>query len=362
MKICFLAGANSIHSYKWIKYFAERGHEIHWISLVASNQPEIKNIKFYYLKGNSIGQISKIKKLIQNIKPDILHAHYAGINGLIAALSGFHPFVLTAWGSDILLAGKSKIKSPFIKYTLHKASLITCDAEHMKEAMIRLGADHSKINIVYFGVDTERFSPGAKDEEIVQKVGGDNSPLIISLRSLEPVYDLETLINAIPLVVGEAPEARFVIAGKGSEEEKLKQLVRSLCVEKNVRFIGLIPNNTLPRYLRTADIYVSTSLSDAGIAASTAEAMACGLPVVITETGENKKWVEDGKDGFVIPVKNAEILAEKINYLIKNKKEGAEFGRRARGKIEEKNNYLKEMAKMEEIYEKISGKNSRFPK
>ncbi len=103
------------------------------------------------------------------------------------------------------------------------------------------------------------------------------------------------------------------------------------------------------------DVYVSTSLSDAGLAASTAEAMACGLPVVITDFGDNRKWIEDGESGFIVPLKDPKALAEKIIYLLKNKDIRREFGMRNRKIIEEKNNYYREMEKMENSYIELTG-------
>jgi glycosyltransferase involved in cell wall biosynthesis len=362
MKLCFLANANSIHSYRWIKYFADKGHEIHWISLQKNEFGNLKNVKFYLLKQyptkflDIILNAIPVKKLIKKIKPDILHAHYAGVNGILAALSGFHPFVLTAWGSDILVAGKNFLTKPLIKLALKRADLITCDAEHMKETMMKLGVNPEKIKIIYFGVDTKKFCPGPKDKELIKKLGIENCPVVISLRNLEPIYDVETLIRAIPFVLKGIPSVKFIIAGKGSEEEKLKNLAKELRISESVRFVGFIPNDELPKYLRTVDVYVSTSLSDAGISASTAEAMACGLPVIITKTGENEKWVKDGEGGYLIPIKNPEILAKKIIYLIKNEKLTKEFGKVNRTTIEEKNNYYKEMEKMEKLYEEIAKK------
>jgi glycosyltransferase involved in cell wall biosynthesis len=154
-------------------------------------------------------------------------------------------------------------------------------------------------------------------------------------------------------VLKEAPETKFVIAGKGSEEKKLKELAKSLGVEDNVKFVGFIRNDELPQYLNTVDVYVSTSLSDAGIAASTAEAMACGLPVVITDVADNKKWVEDGVNGFLVPIKDPKSLAERIIYLLRNEDVRKRFGKINREIIEERNNYYKEMEKMEDIYKEL---------
>jgi glycosyltransferase involved in cell wall biosynthesis len=120
-----------------------------------------------------------------------------------------------------------------------------------------------------------------------------------------------------------------------------------------VKFIGFIQNDKLPEYLNSMDVYVSTSLSDAGIAASTAEAMACGLPVIVTDVADNRVWVEDGVNGFVIPVKDPKLLAERVIHLLKNEDIRRRFGNISRKVIEERNNYYKEMAKMEEIYKKL---------
>jgi len=81
--------------------------------------------------------------------------------------------------------------------------------------------------------------------------------------------------------------------------------------------------------------------------------MASGLPVIVTDSGDNKKWVEENKGGFVVPLKNPEKLAEKIIYLLKNENLRKSFGEYNRKIIEEKNNYYKEMEKMEGVYKKL---------
>lgn len=364
MKICFLANAKSIHSKKWIEYFANKNHEIHWISLTPNPFGEIKGVNFYLGKNFSAKflniplNIAGVKKILKRINPDILHAHSAGVGGGLGAFSGFHPFIVTAYGSEVLIFSKSWLVKTLVSFVLKKADLITCDAEHTKKAMTDLGAEPSKIKIINFGVDTKKFIPGEKDNELQEKLGISNSPVVISLRNIDPVYDIESLIKAIPLVLKKFATAKFIITGAGSRKEYLKDLKKlseDLGISKAIRFVGWIEENDVAKYLRTSDIYVSTSLSDAGIASSTAEAMACSLPVVITDFGENKKWVKDGESGFLIPLKNPAILAEKIIYLIKNKELGIKIGRRARRVIEERNDYYKEMEKVEKIYYQLAG-------
>lgn len=364
MKICYLAdvGIGSIHGLRWANYFAKNGHEVHIISLRKPNN-DIKDITLHIIKMrdtkirvvrwivNSLPILLQTKRLLKKIEPDILHAHCAYDSGVIGALANFHPFVVTVWGSDVLIAPKkSKITKYTVKFELKKADLITCDAEHIKEPLIQLGADPQKISLIYHGTDTRKFNPGERDESLREELGILDSPSIISLRRLEPIYAIESLIAAIPIVLKEFSRAKFVIAGSGSQEVKLKEMAKSLGVLDSVKFVGWISNDKLPQYLASTDIYVSTSLSDAGLAASTAEAMACELPVLITDFGDNRKWVEDGVNGFIIPLKDPEALAEKIIYLLKNPDVRMKFGKTNRKIIEERNNYYKEMEKMESIY------------
>jgi glycosyltransferase involved in cell wall biosynthesis len=361
MRICFLASANSAHSYRWIKYFVKGGHEIHWISNTPLNFKNLVNVHYYELQKYSskvlsfLCAVKKIKKLIKEMEPNILHSHYAGTNGLMGALTKFHPHIVTAWGSDILIAGRSMIKRPMIRYVLNQADIITCDANHMKEAMLKLGVNDKKIKLIYFGVEIDKYQIRKGGIHLREKWGLANQPIIISLRTLEPIYDVETLILSIPYILKDVPEAKFIIAGRGPEEGKLKHLAKSLGVMESINFVGYIPSEEIPQYLESSDIYVSTSLSDAGIAASTAEAMASGLPVIITNSGENRLWVQDGESGFIIPIKNPILLADKILYLLKVDDARIKFGQAGRKIIEEKNNYYKEMEKMENIYKEVMG-------
>jgi len=368
IRIAFLADGESVHTKKWVGYFAEKGYDVHLITFATyhgarSRVKPINGVKIHELR--HFGRFTtnfafplmiwKTWKVVKEISPDILHAHYVLHYGSFGALTGFEPFVVTAWGSDILIGPReSAMKRYLVSYTLKKANLITCDGEHIMELIERMGVISEKIRLIHFGVDTTKFSLAQKSEKLRAELGIYDLPTAISLRNLEPLYDVESLIKSVPLVLKEIPESQFVIAGRGSEERRLRGLAKSLGVSKSVKFVGFIPNDELPRYLTSMDVYVSTSLSDAGIAASTAEAMACGLPVIITDFGDNRKWVKDGVNGFVIPLRDPDSLAEKIVYLLKNENVRATFGKINRKIIEEKNNYYKEMKKVESVYEELA--------
>jgi glycosyltransferase involved in cell wall biosynthesis len=349
MRILYLAGMNSIHSHRWANYFARAGHEVYALSFAKTVQPVLPEIHYIEVISrlpapfNILSYLCATRRIIKETKPDLTHAHSAGIYGLVALLSGFHPFVLTAWGSDVLLNPRAPVKRFIIKKILKAADLITCDGDNTTEAMAKLGADPQKIKRILFGVDVEKFKPRPNLKN--------NVPLrVISLRSLEPIYDIETLLLAASIVLKSHPRVEFVIAGDGSERTRLEALAEELGISSAIHFLGKISGEQTPLELAASDIYVSTSLSDSGLASSTAEAMATGLPVVVTDSGDNKKWVDKE---FIIPIKSPEKLAEKIIALINDEALRKSQGVRNRKVIEARNNYYVEMEKMEKLYEKI---------
>ena len=355
MKICFLANASSIHTKRWVEYFAKNGHDVHVISF---EHPDIKlnGINIHIVKTNKRYLYAsfpykslQFRRIINEIKPDIIHAHYITKYGIIGAFAGFHPFVISAWGSDILINARSWMQLP-IKFVLKKADLIHCEGNNIRKALIGLGGESKKICRIYWGTDTHKFNPNKRSEKIRDELGIFDSPMIISSKNLEPLYDIDSLIRSIPAVIKKIPEAKFVIAGRGSQEGYLKQLVKSLDISDNVKFIGFVPIDDYPKYLASADIYVCTSLSDGGLAISTKEAMACGLPVIVTDFGDNGKWIENGNNGFVIPVKCPELLGDRIIYLIEHENVREKFAEICRKLVKDKFEFNDEMKKMELLY------------
>ena len=153
MRICYIADAGSIHTQKWVRYFAGRGHELHLISRKSSEANDIENLNLYWLTSFRYPLLLRypydtirVRRLIKEIKPDILHVHYAVGYGLLGALSGFHPFILSVWGSDVLVAPKqSKIYKLTVELAIRKADVIHCDADHIIAPLIKLGAKPEKI-------------------------------------------------------------------------------------------------------------------------------------------------------------------------------------------------------------------------
>lgn len=374
----YFADADDIHTYRWIKYFANKGHEIYLLSFKNSKKFEnYSNVKLYLLKTNSIkkntfykislhfaqnmnlGSVifnpisayTNIKKLVEEIDPDIIHGHSVVHHTILASLTNFHPFVVSAWGSDILIyPNKSKIVEYAVKLSLRRADLITSDGINSNDEIEKMGIKRDKISLISHGVDTASFSPFYRSEKLREKLEVFDSPVVVSTRRMSNIHDVETLIKAIPIVLREIPNVVFIVIGDGEQKSKLTDLARSLKVRNNIRFIGSVPHEELSTYLASSEIYVSTSISDGGIAVSTLEAMACGLPPIITNVGDNNKWIKNGENGFIFEIKKSDELAHRIIFLLKNKETRIKFGKINRRIIEEKANYYEEMNKMEKHY------------
>jgi len=353
MKICFFAASNSTHSHQWINFFSNLGHEVIWISLVPATIKVSDNIKYYEFTNGIFSSLYKVRKLILKLNPDIVHIHYLGYYGLLGLFSGANRIVSTPWGSDIIEGKKSFLKRQILFRILKKSKLIICDAYHMRDELKKLDIPHDKINIINFGVDIKKFFKQERNYEVLNKFHISNELTIISLRNFEPVYDIKTLILAAKIILKQIPDVHFLLVGRGTLEKELKGLVHSLGIDNSVHFTGFIDKQLLPSLLSSSDIYVSTSLSDAGLSSSTAEAMSCETPVVVSDSAENDKWINNKVNGFLFSIKNFKQLAEILIKLIKDEPLRRKVGKEGRNVIVNKNDYENEMNKANNLYTEL---------
>jgi L-malate glycosyltransferase len=251
-------------------------------------------------------------------KCHLIHAHWVIPTGLIGVLVGAFikiPLIVTIHGSDYrIIRMKPFILRKIFLYVCEKARHIICVSEVLRRNIEELGIQAEKISVSPMGVDDHFFRPlinrGAnRIEQFIT---------ILSNRQLQPVYNLSLLIRAIPIVLEAEPNARFIIAGIGSEREKLEQRVKDLNISSNVQFLGWVTHEEMPMLLSEADIYVSTSLDD-GTSISLLEAMVSGAFPVVTDIPSNREWICDGENGFLVPTDEERCLAEKIIGAIRNR-------------------------------------------
>jgi len=365
-KICYVSPV-SIHSYRFMEAFRQKGYDI---SLITDSYAWIApktNVFHVYalpkltwinspwlLAPNSI----TIMKLLKKIQPDLVHLHVQHYYSLPITLGGF-PYVLTSWGNEVLkIPHTNLILKTLAKYAATNALKITADAECVKKIWTEIGIPENKVEIVLFGVDISTFNPNIDGQDIRKQLElRKNDIVVISTRAFynNPPYNVECLIKAIPLVLKRCRNIKFIIKGIGPLENYLKNLTKKLNVSKHVRFVGLVPHAQVARYLAAADIYVSTCFIDS-TSVSLLEAMACGLPPIVTDIPGNREWIENKVNGFLFTPKDSKELAEKILQLAENESLRKRFGERCFQIIKQKATWREALTKMESIYKSLLSK------
>ncbi len=317
MKICYLSDATSIHTARWARHFVDRGHEV---TVISFRPGQLERGKLIQLTGALslspwaiLRQIPRVRRLVCNIAPDILHAHYVTSYGLAGALSGWRPFVVTAWGSDVLIAPEhSWLYRLVVRRVLARADLITSMAHHMTTTFIqRRYAPPSKIMTLPFGIDTEEFNPARRSAP--HRAG---PATVVSTRHLMEIYDVATFVRAIPAVLAQCPDTHFIIAGDGELRAALEQSVDRAGVRPSVEFRGKVPHDEVPHLLGEADVFVTTAITD-GNNVSLNEAMACGAFPVASDIPANREWIEHGRNGLTFPVGDVDRLVEAVVRAIR---------------------------------------------
>jgi len=368
MRICYLSSELNIHDYRFLSALIARRHDVYLISYVAAKRYQtipkiIRDIKGLHIIHRRFELttgyascfplvIMDFRKLLKHLKPDILHTGWVIRDGFLGALSGFHPVLLMPYGSDILIEPeKSLLRRMIVKYAIKKADIITCDCDTVKHKIIDLtGLPETNIITFPWGIELDIFHPDAgKSVRVRQKLQWLDNKIIIMNRAFKPVYGLPYFVNALPAILRQEPSTRVILIGSGILDAEIRSLVSVKGLNNFVTFVGSVPINHMPDYLNAADIYVSTSLSD-GTSLSLLEAMACSLPVVVTDIPANKEWVIDGHNGFVVPPNDSSELSNRVVTLLRNSGLRNLMGQRNLAIARAKADWNKNVDKLEATY------------
>ena len=308
---------------------------------------------------NLLRRVVEIKRIIREEKPDVLHAGWLLTSGFLAALSGFHPYLLMPWGSDIIHFARTPRWRFVVSYTVARADMITCDCEYEKRILVddfRYPAE--RILVMPWDVDLRFFHRDNRDPELRKRLGLEGKKVLLMTRIFRPEYGIEDFIRALAIVKDRCPDAAAVILGYGPLEGKLKALASDLGLDSIIRWTGYVPQDEVVRYINIADIYVSTSLMD-GSSSSLLEAMACGLPAVVTDIPGNTEWIREGVNGLVARRSDAQSIADAIVRLLEDDKMREAMSAANRRMVDEKADFSKNFSKLEAVYKQLAAQGKR---
>lgn len=355
-KLCLLANAASPHTEKWALALSQRGWSVELISFLPAEIPGVKVHLVPPIFGRKIDFILRVrwvKDKVQEIQPDILHAHYATSFGFLGAVSSVHPFIISAWGSDIFsFPDQSPFHRGLLEWILGKADYLCSTSHVMAQEMyshIELG---KKINVIPFGVDVSQFAPSAQGKASEKVVFG-------VAKYLQPVYGLDILLRAFAQLNSFEPgRALLRIAGDGPELLRLQALAARLNITDQVEWLGAMPNSEIARFYQNLDVVVVPSRQESfGVTA--VEGSACGRPIIASRVGGLPEVVLDGETGIMVEPENVEKLMEAMKLMMDHPEERSRMGQAGREFVLRNYDWEENVTQMEEVYRTVLRERSR---
>jgi glycosyltransferase involved in cell wall biosynthesis len=381
MRICYLADGRYIHSHRWLRYFSEHGHQTFLFSFAPLTQANVDAVEKagakylgelspFHLKRfwHTAAQVSRLRRLLREEKIEVLHSHFVGVNAWYGALSRFHPAVITVMGGDIL--GEDWKPGPDIRercltpFALRNADLITCWSNKLIPVVRRFTRPQVPIEVIHGGIELERFFPGSRPQYLLERLGlPQTARVILSPRLMMPLYNLDTIASAAEPVCAAVPETYFVFAvlpaGKDeSYEARVREIFERGAAKNRVRYVS-IPHDEMADYYRLADVTVSIPSSD-GTPMSVLESMACGTPVVVSRIPNyDAHYIEDQKSVLMVDQTDASAVATALIRLLQDRALAQGLAAEAKRRVVASASYESQMAKMNELYEKVLRKGAQ---
>ena len=314
-----------------------------------------------------ISLVRGFAKLCQVVKEhdiDIIHAHWAIPMGFVGGLTKVitnTPLIITMHGRDVYTNPEAGFivptlwyVKPFLRFSFRQADRLIAVSLDCYNHARRAGAPEEKMEVIYNGVNIDRFFPSSKGIAQVRRRYGiaPGAKLLLSVRSLTFRKGLDVLIRAMPHILEAEPAVTALLVGDGPERERLVSLRNELGLQDKVIFAGRVPNAELAPYENACDLFVIPSREE-GFGVAAAEAMACGKPVVGTTAGGLVETIENNQTGLLVEPDNVEQLAEAIIRVLKDKSLATRLGRNARHKVETDFNWVNVARRTVELYESV---------
>jgi glycosyltransferase involved in cell wall biosynthesis len=313
LRLAYLAEPNEMLAREWMAFFAGRGHEV---TLIARHEsvirgdldPRISVQQMRPYQGPIRGRVAildarrALRAVLASLRPDLVHVHdlTTGFGWMVRA-AGFHPYVLTIWGSDLYLALQRSRASRLIgRLTLAGADLITMESRDLERVAIRSGAHPDRIRLIQFGVDTSLYRPADPDPEVRRRLGLENRRVLFAPRQIAPLYDHLSLVRAAARL---HEDVVVLMSAKNAHPEYLREVetvARDLGLSDRLVIVPAIAHDDMAPVYLLADVVVSVPHSDS-ISVSVLEAMACGRLVVATDLPSPREWLGEVSPELLVP-------------------------------------------------------------
>lgn len=312
IKLCLIGNIQSPQNQNLCRYFISKDYQVHFISIKPG---KIAGVKTYNLRSSSftlwyfVKSLLKIKKIIKQIEPDIVHGQDLVFAGIWAYLSGFHPYAVTPWGSDVMNYYRFINSEKYlIKKTLQQADLVTVSSMALQRQSEGIGLAKNTAQAIHFGIDLNVF----------KKSGQSQRNLIFCPRAIGPIYNTDILILAFAKILQKNKSLKLALLENFPSEEyllKIEKLIIKLNLVDKVEFWPKVSNQKMAHYYHQAEVVVSLSSSD-GCSVSFLEAMAAEKKIVVTDLPYLQEW-QKNHNFWTVPTRNIEKTTTAILAALK---------------------------------------------
>ncbi|MBN1231156.1 MAG: glycosyltransferase family 4 protein [Anaerolineales bacterium] len=351
MKLLFIADGRSPTAINWITYLVDQGHEVHLVSTypcqsalklaslhilpvafgktaAAGNQtpvkpetnhgaaasfmrrvttPAMRTVVRQLLGAYTLATPARVlKQLLDEIRPDLIHAMRIPFEGMLAATAQpEQPFLVSVWGNDFTLHAPSNPRlGSLTRKTLHTITALHTDCQRDVRLAIEWGFDETKPHTVLpggGGLQSDIFFPPQHPQR---------NPVVINPRGFRSYVKNREFFLAIPLILKEFPKAEFICPGMQAEQEA-QEWVNELGIMENVRLLPLQKRVDMAVLYRRAQVVVSPAVHD-GTPNSLLEALACGCFPVAGDIESIREWIQNGENGLLVDPESPTAIAEAV--------------------------------------------------
>lgn len=296
--------------------------------------------------------ITPVARRFRELRPDVVHTHNPTphlVGAAAARLAGCPVVVHTKHGRNYPGDRRKVFVNRCLSWLTDRIVPVSEDAAGV--ALEIEGIRRDKIEVIWNGIDTQRFAPAPRPPRDRTLRG------VHVARLMQESKDQETLFHAVRRVADQEPGFVLDIVGDGPDRGRLEQLCAELRLSDHLRFHGF--QSDVQPFLRDADFFVLSSVTE-GLSLTLLEAMASGLPVVATDVGGNPEAVRHDETGLIVPSRSAERLTGAMLQLLRNPARARQMGAAGRRRVEEHFDLRRAAARYEELYRfLLSGKSTK---
>lgn len=322
---------------------ADKGHEIHFITYqqpvrlafrpnIFYHEVSVPKYPLFDFPPYETALASALVNVILNNNLDLLHVHYAIPHAssayfarqMMRKLGRDIPFITTLHGTDITLVGKESTYACVVTFSINESNAITAVSENLRQETYNSFQIEKDIHVIPNFVDASRFYQSNKDH-FKKMLAPDGERILAHVSNFRKVKRVEDVIKTFQIVKQQIP-SRLLMIGDGPERLHMEEVARKLQVAEEVRFLG--KQEQMEEILNIADLFLLPSEYESfGLAAL--EAMACGVPVISSDSGGLPEINIQGKTGFLSPVGDVEDMARNAVFILQDDTRLAEFKEQA---------------------------------